>query len=134
MRHKLFRVLLCGLLLFVCQSAATAATIDIQSVTLPGWNDTRTNVELWVFSDTAWTDVNGIGHGAGNVQDKVFTQRISGLTVNLSAHTITVPPFSPDFNNKRTCQSKRKTLLLFHGNRWGVRYTHQAVSQHRKWH
>lgn len=69
-------------------------SIQIAAITLPYWNDRRTNVELWVFSDTDWTDVDNIQHGAGNVNDKVWTQRVTGLTVNTTAKTITIPAWS----------------------------------------
>lgn len=73
------------------------ANITLQSIVLPGWNDLRTNVELWIFSDGPWTDVDNIQHGAGSPANdssfRVWTQRITGLTVNTTAKTLTVPSF-----------------------------------------
>ncbi|MBI3652978.1 MAG: hypothetical protein HY231_18285 [Acidobacteria bacterium] len=73
---------------------ASAASISMQAITLTGWNDTRTSVELWIFSDNSWTDASGISHGAGSPQDRAWSFRVSGLTVNTASHTITIPAFS----------------------------------------
>jgi hypothetical protein len=67
------------------------ATINVQSIVLTGWNDLRTAVELWVFSETDWVDVDGILHGAGNPSNRIWTQRITGLTVDTGADTLTLP-------------------------------------------
>jgi|GEM_PF-6329681 len=71
------------------------ANIDVQPITLTGWQDRRTvGIELWIFSSQDWVDINGVPHGAGNIEDRVWTQRVSGLTVNTTNQTLTIPTFA----------------------------------------
>ncbi len=57
------------------------------------WNDPRQSLELWIFSSAEWVDENGILHGAGTPRDRIFTQRVPGLTNNTTTHQLTVPAF-----------------------------------------
>lgn len=71
------------------------STITIQSEVLPGWSDTRTSgLELWIFSDQDWVDVAGVLHGAGNRENRYWTQRVTGLTNNTTTRELTIPAFS----------------------------------------
>lgn len=89
---KQFLLLMILLALFSIQAIAT--NLSIQSTTF-GWSDARTSgLELWVFSDQPWTDVDGLQHGAGNYRDRIFTQRVSGLSNNTTTHVLTIPAFS----------------------------------------
>jgi hypothetical protein len=88
------RILL--LLVFLCFALpAHAATISVQSATLSGFNGSATaTYQLWVFSDSPWTDVSGNPHGAGSPSDKVFTQIVTGLSFNNPTKVLTIPAFN----------------------------------------
>jgi hypothetical protein len=78
--------------LCLCAASSHAATITVQSTTISGFNGVASaTYEVWVFSDSAWTDVGGFGHGAGSPNDKVFTQRITGLSYNNTTKVLTIP-------------------------------------------
>lgn len=70
------------------------STITINSFTLQGWNDTRTGLELWVFANQSWLDSAGGEHGAGSTISDTFVKRVTGLTADLSARTLTFPSFT----------------------------------------
>jgi hypothetical protein len=70
------------LLFLLCVFAVTskAATISVQSTTIPGFSGSSSaTYQLWVFSNSSWVDVGGVLHGAGNTTDKVWTQRVTGV-------------------------------------------------------
>ena len=72
-----------------------ATDLSIQQTTTINWNDPRTTgLELHIYSDRSWTDIDGTLHGAGNPQNGIFTQRVSGLSNNTTTHKLTIPAFS----------------------------------------
>src|SRR5258708_18048873 len=79
------------------QNAPTSASrtaLTIVSLSLEGWQDTHPgSYELWIFSDQDWVDTNNTPHGTGNPQSKIWTYRITGLSLDNNAHTLTVPSF-----------------------------------------
>lgn len=97
MKSFLKQSLLLLTLLVLFQVQASATDLSIQATTID-WSDSRTTgLELWVFSDQPWTDIGGFQHGAGNPKEarsRIFTQRVSGLTNNTSAHRLSLPVFS----------------------------------------
>lgn len=89
------------------------STLQIQAITLPYWNDRRANVELWIFSGSDWTDVDGVPHGAGNPEtNKLWTQRVTGLVVNTTAKTIAIPGFN--LTSTRNGVANQSVLLFAH--------------------
>src|SRR5512143_2232237 len=73
---------------------ASPSALTVVSVTIEGWQDRHAgSYELWIFSSDDWIDTNNIPHGAGNPQNRNWTQRITGLTVDSGAHTLTIPSF-----------------------------------------
>ena len=73
---------------------ASPSALTVVSVTIEGWQDRHAgSYELWIFSSDDWIDTNNVPHGAGNPQNRIWTQRITGLTVDSGAHTLTIPSF-----------------------------------------
>lgn len=78
------RILLLLVCLFALAGYSRAGSISVQQVILQNWNDTRTNVELWVFADQSFIAADGTPYLSGNLNNRVAVQRVTGLTMSLS--------------------------------------------------
>jgi hypothetical protein len=59
------------------------------------WNDRRTaNLELWITANLPWIDGSSVLHGAGDVEDGVFVQRVASVSNNTTTHKLTIPAFT----------------------------------------
>lgn len=68
--------------------------ITIQQIIIPNWDDVTpsASVELWWMSESDWIGVGGTIYGAGNPEtNQTYVQRVTGLTVDTVANTLTIP-------------------------------------------
>jgi len=120
------RAVVCALVVLFCSMESEAAQIQVQQYTIEGWQDTRTNIELWIFANESFLTADGKSVLRGDPSNKLVFKRVA-CTVNLGAKTLTIAAFSID----STTDSVTNPYATY--SAWFYTATGSAIAPYGEW-